>query len=396
MPPIEEQQIEYALLTKFADGDTDKAFELLVLFQESVEGIVRPYNADVYMKGAENRAAVTCYLDSLLFAMFARLGSFEPILYTTFDDEPRRRLSTLIRLWVNMLRSGKLIQTDITKLLQEALRDCGWAEAAKLEQQDTSEAFGFITEKLELPLLTLEMDIFHEGGADDKDDHKFVKERLLEVAVPAAPANGQPVQLEDCLEDHFNTRVEVVRRLERRDTLQRSNTRGSTISSLSKVDEKSSASDHVEEAVHIEHADTVAPIVGKLSECSSEDNEGPISLGKEATPILLEPSHLPEIQDTGCENIEITSQIPEEPIHVRTVEVTESVVSTPSITTPITPTTPTLARTRAPSIIRRRLIQDDGGEGPSDGGSIRSTTKRKASIRKEVLMPAWQFFRIIR
>lgn len=110
---IGESQIEYALETKYADGDPNRAFEMLILFQESVEGIVRQYNPDVHMLGAENRGAVTCYLDALLFAMFARLGSFEPILYTQFDDEPRRRLSTLIRLWVNMLRSGKLIQTDI-------------------------------------------------------------------------------------------------------------------------------------------------------------------------------------------------------------------------------------------------------------------------------------------
>ena len=110
---IDEAQIEYALQTKYANRDTNRAYEMLVLFQESVEGIVRPYDPNIHMLGAENRGAVTCYLDSLLFAMFARLGSFEPILYTHFEDEPRRRLSTLIRLWVNMLRTGKLIQTDI-------------------------------------------------------------------------------------------------------------------------------------------------------------------------------------------------------------------------------------------------------------------------------------------
>ena len=109
----DDDQITYAINSKHASGDLDKAFELVVLFQESVEGIVKPYNPSTLMKGAENRGAVTCYLDSVLFAMFARLGSFEPILYTTFDDEPRRRLSTLIRLWVNMLRMGMLIQTDI-------------------------------------------------------------------------------------------------------------------------------------------------------------------------------------------------------------------------------------------------------------------------------------------
>lgn len=119
---LDEAQIEYALQTKYANRDTDKAYEMLVLFQESVEGIVRPYDPNIHMLGAENRGAVTCYLDSLLFAMFARLGSFEPILYTHFEDELRRRLSTLIRLWVNMLRSGKLIQTDIVCTISRSMR----------------------------------------------------------------------------------------------------------------------------------------------------------------------------------------------------------------------------------------------------------------------------------
>jgi hypothetical protein len=113
---IEDEQINYALTSKHADGDIDRALEMVILFQESVEGVIKPYNPSIHMRGAENRQGVTCYLDALLFAMFARLGSFEPILYTKFDDEPRRRLSTLIRLWVNMLRTGKLIQTDIVRL----------------------------------------------------------------------------------------------------------------------------------------------------------------------------------------------------------------------------------------------------------------------------------------
>jgi hypothetical protein len=110
---VDDEQINYALSSQNANGDVDKALEMLVLFQESVEGLIKPYNAEVHMLGAVNRGNVTCYLDSLLFAMFGRLSSFEPILCTSFDDEPRRRLSTLIRLWVNMLREGKLIKTDV-------------------------------------------------------------------------------------------------------------------------------------------------------------------------------------------------------------------------------------------------------------------------------------------
>ncbi|KAI9746340.1 MAG: hypothetical protein M1818_000052 [Claussenomyces sp. TS43310] len=228
-----------------------------------------------------------------------------------------------------MLRSGKLIQTDITKHLQEALAACGWEEAGNLEQQDTSEAFGFITEKLQLPLLTLEMDIFHEGKGEAADDHRLIKERLLEVAVPSDAGEGRTLKLEDCLEEHFNTRVEVVRRLERRDTLQRSNTKSSVRSGLTNVLEGSAGPEHA------------------------------------------------EVSDSPSSQVEQSSK------------------SSPK--SPSSPTFPVSnGRARAPSIIRRRIIEEEAGESSDADPSRPHSSLRKGSIRKEVLMPAWQFFRIIR
>ena len=110
---LQEPHLRYAINAIDSNGDPEKAFNLLVLFQQSLDGIVRDYNPDVKLLGAVNREGVTCYLDALLFAMFARLGSFEAMLYNTFDDEPRKRLAIVLRLWVNMLRTGKLITTDI-------------------------------------------------------------------------------------------------------------------------------------------------------------------------------------------------------------------------------------------------------------------------------------------
>ena len=105
--------IEYVLNTNYARGDPEKAFDLLVLLEDSEEGIIKEYRPEVKLLGAVNRRNVTCYLDATLFAMFARLDSFEAILYNPFEDERRKRLATLLRLWVNSLRVGKLITTDI-------------------------------------------------------------------------------------------------------------------------------------------------------------------------------------------------------------------------------------------------------------------------------------------
>ena len=110
---FKDDDIAYVLTGAYAQGDSGKAYELLMLLEESEKGIIKSYDPNVKLLGAVNREGVTCYLDALLFAMFARLGSFEAMLYKNFEDAPMKRLATLLRLWVNTLRLGKLITTDI-------------------------------------------------------------------------------------------------------------------------------------------------------------------------------------------------------------------------------------------------------------------------------------------
>ena len=110
---FKDPDLHYALNAMSANGDPEKAFDLLVLLEESEEGIIKDYNPNIKLLGAVNRNGVTCYLDATLFAMFARLESFEAILYNTFQDAKKKRLATLLRFWVNTLRVGKLITVDI-------------------------------------------------------------------------------------------------------------------------------------------------------------------------------------------------------------------------------------------------------------------------------------------
>jgi hypothetical protein len=82
---------------------------------ETLDGVVHEYDSDYYLLGAVNRFGVTCWLDAILFAMFARLETFEPILIKEFKDLPRQQLQFLLRLWVNLVRRGKLITPDIVR-----------------------------------------------------------------------------------------------------------------------------------------------------------------------------------------------------------------------------------------------------------------------------------------
>lgn len=335
---ITESNIDYALHHVTPEGDPEAAFKLLWLLEDTYIGIVKPYDPSVKLAGAVNKAGVSCYLDALLFGMFVQLDSFEAMLYENYTDPRKKRLGALLRLWVNMIRSGLLITTDITAHIQDALADCGWTDATQNMQQDASEAFTFITGQLELPMLTLKMDMFHTGKEDPHDDHKFVNERLLEVAILDKPVDGRSViTLEDCLEHYFNNRIEVKRHLEnqRRNTL------------------------------------------------------------KSGQPPLFFDGYTKADKEPGT-HIEV-AEVPETPVAA------SPTVATPATETPKTPAErlrPTSGRRRQDSIFSQRKVElvgiDPEALTKTDSNlSQQGLPGRKLSTRTEVLMPAWQFFKLL-
>jgi hypothetical protein len=180
------------------------------------------------------------------------------------------------------------------------------------------------------------MDIYHTGREDKEDDHKFVNERLLEVAIPEQEGDDV-VTLEDCLETYFNNRIEVKRYLQRQNTIASIKSQGEEVAD--KDPEKN-------EAIHIETMEieeAMTPIV--------------------STPISLEP------------------------------------------TTPVTPTRPSAGRRRADSIFSQRYARKSPETNKFDEKkhvedvleNSSSGRPRSASLlKKEILMPAWQFFSLIR
>ena len=368
---IPEDHIHDILAMNYANGDPQKAAEFIELEQQSINGIIAPYNPEIKLLGSENNGYVTCYLDSLLFSMFAKLEAYESILKNTFPtDDPRYKLVNLLRLWVNMLRLGKLIHTDIVELLQKSLAECGWKEALLMEQQDTSEAFAFITETLQLPLLPLQVDLFHQGKKDD-DDHKVVYERLLNIAVPADP-EGKGIALEDCLEEYFNTQVDVMRDNE----------------VLKKVPTEDARAlpplqTHTEELqVGIEN--------GQILSESPVDVRGP-------TPIqpLQEASHLSD-STVRPQVAQVSSDTPTSTQVTFAQEVLDHTPQQASSSTQPPPRRPS-TRTRSASVIQKMMIDDKGRSKTLENETPLNKAKRTGSIIvKAVTIPAWQFFRLIR
>ncbi|GMM36100.1 hypothetical protein DASC09_034250 [Saccharomycopsis crataegensis] len=269
-------QANASLLCEFSNKDVTKAYELIRYFNICEEGSLvcskktmkTGNRSKITLLGAENWGNVMCYLDSLLFSMFAKLESFEPLLMSfaseVEEDVKVRRLRAILRVYVSLLRSGQLITFDLTRLLCESLAECGFQEAISRKQEDSSQLFIFLTEILQMPLLTLKIDIAHGGKEVAQDDHRYAKERMLYVSIPEpedmndegtvksereleedqdvsskAKVKGnahkqdpeteakphieheESVLLEECLEHYFNNSIHVKRQLERRLSLRR-------------------------------------------------------------------------------------------------------------------------------------------------------------------------------
>jgi hypothetical protein len=171
------------------------------------------------------------------------------------------------------------------------------------------------------------MSIYHWGKADLTSDHKFINERLLEVAIPPEPADDRTLTLEDCLEAYFNNRIEVKRYLEEN--------RDSLLSSVESNESLSKGS-----SVHVEE------LTGTLIPTSSH---------------TLQPAETsPRSSTVG-------------------IDATEAATRTLS---------------RQDSIARERFIPDPTDE--KAGAQNDEKKPRKGAYRKEVQMPAWQFFSLIR
>ncbi|PVH13503.1 uncharacterized protein CXQ87_001608 [Candidozyma duobushaemuli] len=241
--PPSTHQVVALLKSPFTNGDIARTYTLLRFFQLSESGFFitndgfERSGARIEFAGAENWENVMCYMDALLFSMFANLESFEPILFLSNQHANPMvdQLSGLLRVYVNLLRSGNLITTDISMRICECLMKLGYNEAMSHRQQDVAPLFEFLTETLSMPLLTFKVEIKH-SGKHENDDTKYSKERILFVSVPDSEKTATPIKpedkfvenqtdssdailLEECLEHYFNNSISVKRELERRATL---------------------------------------------------------------------------------------------------------------------------------------------------------------------------------
>lgn len=210
------------------------------------------------------------------------------------------------------------------------------------------------------------MDLFHQGEKDE-DDHKIVHERLLNLAIPPDP-DGKGVKLEDCLEDYFNTTVDVLR-----DTLE-------------------------EKRKDAESRRSIRVVPGEMELPTTENGT------------TAEESSLTAESSLMAESSQTADKIAVKPIPwTSTASLSHSPLETPtsSFVPPILSRGPSVkslesrpaARSRSTSIIQRISV-NDFAKTPTPNKEkeplIPEEEHTAPTMATAITIPAWQFFRLIR
>ncbi|KAI9137419.1 hypothetical protein BKA69DRAFT_1128224 [Paraphysoderma sedebokerense] len=187
--------------------DLPSALQWLDSWSIAESGIVQAIDRDVPLQGLEN-CGNSCWIDSLLFAIFSRISGFDGVLTkssTKAYDERVEALRTTLILIINRLRSGLLITKLEMNLLESQIKQL-WSESLNMNaalgaQEDVSELLLFLLDIFDAPLLPLWQNILH-GAKEEEGDHKLTKERMLQLSVPD-PKNPAPISLESLLVRYF-------------------------------------------------------------------------------------------------------------------------------------------------------------------------------------------------
>ncbi|KAJ2472966.1 hypothetical protein GGI02_001212 [Coemansia sp. RSA 2322] len=201
-----------------ARWDAAAALRQIQMLLHARDGIVYGLDARVRLCGAVNSHASTCYIDSVVAALFGAQHAYDGLLYMRdLGSEAGNQLQAVCRLAVNHLRAGELIDGGLAEELRSALLRCGWLGGAgeRYTQQDAGELYMFLMEALQMPFMPVEVRMLH-GADDEAADSRMAAQRMLELAL-SDDDNGDngmsPLRLQTLLERHFfDSRVENLER----------------------------------------------------------------------------------------------------------------------------------------------------------------------------------------
>jgi hypothetical protein len=129
----------------------------------------------------------SCYLDAVVFGMYARSSAFDRLLDAPLPSAPQRRVQRALLEAVTRLRAGQLVPAALMHHLRWCLADAGAVprRGQLRAQQDASEFFLALLDLLQAPVLPWRV-LLHHGGVATASDDGLISERMLELCTSRA------------------------------------------------------------------------------------------------------------------------------------------------------------------------------------------------------------------
>jgi len=174
-------------------------------------------------------AGNSCYMDSVLFAMFAAPSQLDAsVLFSQQASGVAAKLQQSIREnFVDRIRDphGAVSKEDVTAIrklvielstehrLQNPPQNSFLEEQDEQEQQDVGEFFRFIMDALDVEAkckLVIQRQT-HHGGWEENDDQRY--ESLSELILYLGDSHAQHLKWDEVLDDNMTGKVDVCRRV---------------------------------------------------------------------------------------------------------------------------------------------------------------------------------------
>ncbi|KAJ1723701.1 hypothetical protein LPJ53_001982 [Coemansia erecta] len=194
------RRLETAMFLSRAQWDASAGLRMVQAVLCARDGILYDLDVSAGLRGMVNSHGTTCYIDSVVVALFGAQQSCDALLHLRdLGSAEANHLQAVCRLAVNVLRGGDVVDAALVEELRAALVQCGWLAGCpgrRLGQQDAGELYLFLVDALRMPFLPLGVRMEH--GADrDAGDSRVATQRMLELSFPSAPSASAAASAED-------------------------------------------------------------------------------------------------------------------------------------------------------------------------------------------------------
>lgn len=148
---------------------------------EVVQSTPRGYMCTPFNLKNLGYATNSCYITATISACFASWNAFDTLLVapTSGSNTRTELLRNTTKKIVNQMRLGSTVSSDDVDLLRRVLGLYGFPKGR--EQEDVTEFFSVLMDRLDAPLLALYQQLMHVANPDEHDE-RFVLERFIWLA----------------------------------------------------------------------------------------------------------------------------------------------------------------------------------------------------------------------